>query len=567
MSSSSKILKLTSFFWPRKASPLNIARQKQFLYASFCAIPESLYVAQSNNVVESPELPDWVKYCEHDNPSVNESDGDFVLPKIAEWGKSRKLGGDHSKLVKDIAAEIVDSDLNKLSDVLKAKFDSVDLVGSALSECDKIELSESLVEKVLLRFRHDWVPAFGFFNWAKHREGYTHTEKCYNLMVDILGMSRNFELMWGLIEEMDKQGGLISFGTMTKAMRRLAKGEEYDEAVVAFGKFEQFGVVRETAAMNMLIESLVKERNVERAQKVYADFKDEISPNIHTFNILIHGWCKAKKYSEAKQAMADMEKHGYQPDVYSYTCFVDYYCGQKDFRKVDAIMDEMQQKGCPPNVVTYTIVMRALGNAKETNDALAVCHKMKESGCDPDASFYSALIYILSKSGRFKDACDLFEDMPKGLPDVLTYNTMIAAACKHSREEYAIELLKQMEGTSCKPNLKTYTPLLKMCCEKKRMKVLNYLLDDMFREGVSLDLSTYCLLVDRLCKSGKLAHACFFLEQMVLKGMVPRDNTYALLMDRLEQNAMRKAKQLVEELMLKAKNTPSHGAVDFHGPQ
>ncbi|KAK9726520.1 hypothetical protein RND81_05G221000 [Saponaria officinalis] len=564
MSSSHKFLKLSSFFWPRKASPSNIGRKNHFLYASFCAIPESSYVAETTNIEESPELPDWVKYCEHDKASVNESKDDFVLPKIAEWATSRKLSSDHSKLVKDIAAEIVDSDLNKLSEVLKAKFDSVDEVGSVLSECDKIELSESLVEKILLRFRHDWVPAFGFFNWAKHQVGYTHTENSYNLMVDILGMSRNFELMWELIEEMDKLGGLVSFFTLTKAMRRLAKGEKYDEAVEAFDKFERFGLPRETAAMNMLIEVLVKEGNVERAQKVYTELKDKIPPNSHTFNILIHGWCKATKYTEARQTMADMEKHGFQPDVYSYTCFVDYYCREKDFRKVDAIVDEMQQKGCSPNVVTYTIIMRALGNAKETNKALEICHKMKQSGCDPDASFCSALIYILSKSGRFKDACDVFEDMPKGVADVLTYNTMIAAACKHSREEYAIELLKQMEETSCKPNLKTYTPLLKLCCEKKRMKVLNYLLSDMFRKGVSLDLSMYCLLVDHLCKNGKLEHACSFFEQMVLKRMVPRDNTYKLLMEKLEQKAMGKAKQQIEKLMLKAKDYTCSGAVGFH---
>ncbi|XP_074281625.1 pentatricopeptide repeat-containing protein At3g22670, mitochondrial-like [Silene latifolia] len=544
MLSSRKILKLSLLFWPRKVAPLKgfcpkVASRNSFTYASFCTAPES------------PELPDWIKYCEHGNPSTNRDD--FVLPKIAAWAESRKVNGDHTKLVKHIAAEIVDSDLNKLCEILKEGFDSVDAVGGALSECDRIQLSESLVLKVLLRFRHDWIPSFRFFNWAKQQEGYLHTENCYNMMVDILGMSKNFEMMWELIEEMNKLGGLVSMATMSKAMRRLAKCGKHDEVVEAFDKFERFGLIRQTAALNLIIEVLVKASNVECAQKVYIQFKDKIQPSSHTFNILVNGWCRAKKPIEAEQAMAEMVKYGYQPDVYTYTCLVEYYCDKKDFRKVDAILDDMRQKGCPPNVVTYTIIMRALGNAKDTAKAIEVCDEMNQSGCVPDASFYSALIHVLSESGKFMDACNIFKNMPKGVPDVLTYNTMIGAACKHSREEYAFELLKDMEEASCIPDVKTYTILLKMCCQKKRMKVLNYLLADMFTKGVSLDLSGYCLLVNQLCKSGKLEHACSFFEQMVFKGMVPWGNTYKLLIGKLEEKGMIKAKRQIENLMQKGK--------------
>lgn len=560
MLSSHKFVKHCLCFWPRKAVCLygvypNICSCTREISASFCTSLEPPNAANSLDVVESPELPNWIKFCEHENPSAAESDDDFVLPKIAGWADTQKLHVDHSKHVKHMVGEIVDSDINRLAEVLKGLSESPNAVCCALAEYNHIKLSESLVEKVLLRFRNDWIPALGFFNWAKDQSGYKHTEKCYNMMVDILGLSRNFELMWDLVEEMHKLGGFVSIVTMSKVMRRLSKAGKYDDAVETFQKLEHFGLTKDTSAMNILMDSLVKEKNVERAQEVFLEFKNEIAVNNRTFNILIHGWCKARKYNEARKVMEEMQKHGCLPDVASYTCFVEYYCQEKDFRKVDEILNEMQQKGCPPSVVTYTIVMLALGKAKEINESLEIYQKMKQIGCIPDASFYSALIFILSSSGRFKDACDIFEDMSKQnvAPDVLTYNTMISSACAHSKDEYALELLKEMEENSCRPNLQTYTPLLKMCCAKRRMKVLKYLLDDMFMKNVSVDISTYCLLVDRLCRNGKLEHACSFFELMVLKGMVPRVKTYQLLMEKLEHKGMGKAKQQIENIMLKAK--------------
>ncbi|XP_056683199.1 pentatricopeptide repeat-containing protein At3g22670, mitochondrial [Spinacia oleracea] len=563
MLSTQKIAKRFVCFWPRGARHVygahqNINSHTQSIGPFFCTFSESPN-ADTLNVVESPELPNWVKFCEHENPSVVEADDDFVLPKISILADTQKLHADHGKHVKRMVGEIVDSDVNKLAEVLKRLFESPTAVGYALAEYNRIDLSESLVEKILLKFCNDWIPAFGFFKWAKGQTDFMPSENCYNLMVDILGKLKKFELMWELLEEMHKLGGLVSIVTMSKVIRRLCRARKCDDAVEAFKKFEHFGLIKDTSAMNILMDSLVKERDVERAQNIFLEYKDEIALNSRTFNILIHGWCKAKKYNEARKVMEEMEKHGCLPDVASYTCFVESYCQAKDFRKVDEILNEMQQKGCPPNTVTYTIVMLALGKAKEINESLEIYEKMKQNCCVPDVGFYSALIFIMSTSGRFKDACDIFNDMPKQnvAPDVLTYNTMISAACHHSKEEYALELLKEMEEKSCTSNVTTYTPLLKMCCVKKRMKVLKYLIDDMFLKNVSVDFSTYCLLVDGLCKSGKLEHACSFFELMVLKGMVPGDNRYLSLIKKLEQKGMTKAKQQIESLMSKAKLSPA----------
>ncbi|KAA8527636.1 hypothetical protein F0562_034969 [Nyssa sinensis] len=508
-------------------SPITTNGVHSFLCHSLCNTAESPKVDDSLNTTESPELPCWVKFSEKEDPVKENLEDDFVLPAISYWVENHKLQNQKVD-VKGIVSDIIDSDVDKISKILRNRFQSLDDTLQALNGCS-FDVSETLVEKLLKRFSNDWIAAFGFFKWAQLQMGFKHTPDSYNSMVDILGKSRKFDLMWVLVEEMDQLGGYITLVTMSKVMRRLARSGEYKEAIEAFRRMGRFGMEKDVEAMNVLMDALVKENSIEHAQDVYSEFKNYTPPNSHTFNILIHGWSRARQLDKARKTLEEMENHGFRPDVISYTCFIEAYSREKDFRKVDAILEEMKDKGCPPNVVTYTIVMHALGKAKEINEALKVYEKMKQNGCIPDSSFYSSLIYILSNAGRLKDAREVFEDMSNHgvTPNVLTYNTMITTACKHSQEDNALKLLQKMEESHCKPDLQTYHSLLKMCCRMKRIK--------------------------RLCKSGKLEHACSYFEETVLKGFVPKDSTYKMLMEELETKGMEKAKKQIEEIMLLVK--------------
>ncbi|KAJ4969058.1 hypothetical protein NE237_015759 [Protea cynaroides] len=501
---------------------------------------------------ESPVLPDWFKFPQDDNSSSPDSKDDFVLPKIVNWVSNQKVD-DRNINIKCVSVETIDNDVDNISSILKSRFSSPEAVVQVLGGCN-VNVSKDLVDKLLKRFCNDWIPAFGFFKWAHMQMGWGPSADTYDLMVDILGKSKQFDLMWELIEKMVNFGGLISLATMTKIMRRFAGAGRWKDATETFRGIERFGMRKDTSAMNLLLDALCKERSVEHAQAAFLEFKNEIPPDSHTFNVLIHGWCRARQMDKAWLTMEEMERYGFQPCVVSYTSLIEAYCWEKDFRKVYAILDEMQAKGCSPNVVTYTIVMHSRGKAKETREAMEVYERMKRSGCVPDTSFYNSLIYILSKAGRFKDAHDLYEEMSKSgsTLNVTTYNTMISAACEHSQEEMALKLLQEMEKNLCKPDLKTYAPLLKMSCRKKWMKVLFYLLNDMVKKDVSIELGTYTLLVRGLCQNEKLELACSFFEEMVFKGLVPRDCTYNMLVEELGRKNMEKAKERIQHVMAQA---------------
>ncbi|CAN6297807.1 unnamed protein product [Urochloa humidicola] len=531
-------------------------------------VPPRAFVPHAGRCVAAPcsstagfDLPDWFKNPKDGDPCAGlggDDDDDFVLPAKSESLEERSSSatGNRSKPLSILAscpashedAEF-EADLDEVSRVLSSRFASPEAIVIAM-DCCPVRVSGRLVDKILQRFGNDWVAAFGFFMWAGTQDGYCHCADSYDSMVDILGKFKQFDLMFGLISEMHEVGGLVSLATMTKVMRRLCGANRWSDAIDAFHNMDRFGVVKDTKAMNVLLDTLCKERSVKRARGAFQQLMGTIPPDESSFNTLVHGWCKARMLNEARKTMKEMEEHGFSPSVVTYTSLIEAYGMERDFKTVDSILDEMRKKGCPPNIITYTIVMHALGKAGRTQEALDTFKKVKQDACTPDVSFYNSLIYILGRAGRFQDANFVVVEMHRtGIsPNSTTFNTMISAACDHSQAENALKLLVQMEEQSCKPDIKTYTPLLKLCCRRQWVKTLRFLICHMFRKDITPDFSTYTLLVSWLCRNGRLAQSCLFLEDMVLKGFTPKQETFDLVLDKLEKRNMHSAMRKIQLL-------------------
>ncbi|KAL5717753.1 hypothetical protein ACHQM5_010721 [Ranunculus cassubicifolius] len=425
--------------------------------------------------------------------------------------------------------------------------------------CASICPSKELVDKVLQRFEDDWKSALGIFRWAGMQYGYKHTLEAYDKIVDILGKARKFDSMLSLVGEMC-EGNLVTLNTIAKVMRRFAGGGKWEEAIRIFNNLGMYGLEKNTETMNLLLDTLCKERRVGLARDVFLELKRHIAPNAHTFNIFIHGWCKHRRVEEAHWTLEEMKGHGCRPCIISYSTIIQAYCNQFNFRKVYELLDEMEANGHIPNVVTYTILMYSLTKSNEFEEALQVYEKMKSVKCKPDTLFYNALIHVLGRAGQLREASHVFEvEMPMNgiIPNTSTYNTMIAMFCHHSQEQNALWILDEMEKSKfCKPDLKTYNPLLKLCFRTgKTDNDLSMLINDMInKHHLSLDLSTYTLLIHGLCRADKCERAYILLEEMISREITPRYQTCRLLLDEVQQKNMTDVSDRIEDLMKKMKS-------------
>ncbi|KAK4764877.1 hypothetical protein SAY86_025967 [Trapa natans] len=424
--------------------------------------------------------------------------------------------------------------------------------------CGSLELSHSLVEKLLQKFWDDWKTAVGIFRWAESRSGFDHVPEAYDMIVDILGKSRQIDRMRGMLDEMRRRS-LVRISTVARVMRRLAGVGLWEDAVKVFDELESLGLKRNTETMNLLLDSLCKEGKVERAREIFMALKPHISPNPHTFNIFIHGWCKLDMVDEAHWTIQEMKGYGVRPCVISYSTIIHCYCRMHDFTNAYKLLDEMHSQGCPPNVITYSIIMNYLAKTERFDEALQVPKMMKSIGCEPDTQFYNSLIHVMGRAGLVDDAVYIFKVTMPGngvLPNTSTYNSMISMFCHHGREQEALGLLDEMDSHgTCKQDAQTYHPLFKYCFKRgKTDDLLRELLDHMVNKNhISLDVSTYTLLIHGLCRANKCEAAYLLLEEMVGREMAPRLSTCRLLLEEVKQRNMHDAANMIEGLMRKLK--------------
>ncbi|KAF3431100.1 hypothetical protein FNV43_RR25830 [Rhamnella rubrinervis] len=443
-----------------------------------------------------------------------------LLPALSSNSLSSSLG----PLQYENQKELSDLDIVVAKIRVGSSYD--DVVRSLVldSQCDQIQVTHDLVDRLLHRFKDDWKSALGVFRWAESRCGYKHSTNAYAMVLDVLGKMKQMDKMMAMLKEMG-HNHLVTLNTVAKVMRRFAGAGKWEDAVRIFDEIGTYGLAKDTESMNLLLDTLCKSCRVAQARKIFLELKQHISPNAHTFNIFIHGWCKVNMVDEAHWTIQEMKGHGCHPCVISYSTIIEFYCRQYNF--------------------------------EEFEEALQIAERMKSVGCSPDTLFYNSLIHTLGRAGRVQEAVHVFEvEMPmyNVSPNTSTYNSMIAMFCHHGQEQKALNLLTKMEISGvCKPDVRTYYPLLKACFRLGEIdSCLGRLLDNMVkRHHLSLDLSTYSLLIHGLCRANKCEWACKLLEEMIGQDIKPRYQTCRLLFDEVKEKHMYDAADHIEDFMKK----------------
>ncbi|KMT07543.1 hypothetical protein BVRB_6g151540 [Beta vulgaris subsp. vulgaris] len=457
------------------------------------------------------------------------------------------------------------SDLQLLASKIHVGSNEDEVLSSLMNDevCEAVSISHALVDMLLHRFENDWKAALGIFRWAKSRPHFEHLPEAYDSMVDILGKARQFDKMNELVGEMLERN-LVTLKTLAKVMRRFAGARRWKDAVRTFDELGTFCLEKNAKSMNLLLDTLCKERQVEMARAIFSELKSHIRPTVHTFTIFIHGWCKIKRVEEAYWTLQEMKGHGFSPCVISYTIILQSYCRLSNWNKAFELLEMMESQGCQPSAVTYTTMMSLLSKAGKLEEALQIADRVKSSGCKPDTQFYNVLIYTLGKAQCITEAFDIFKvEMPKNgvYPDTSTYNTLISMCCWHGQEGMAFNILEDMEKEAlCEPDLRTFYPLLKACF-KLRMSdsCLTKLLDDMvLKHHLSLDDSTYSLLIHGLCRVDRCEWAFRIFEEMIGKELTPRHQTCRLLLDEVKQKNMYDAAERVALYIKNLKDSLQH---------
>ncbi|GLJ25846.1 hypothetical protein SUGI_0495210 [Cryptomeria japonica] len=415
-----------------------------------------------------------------------------------------------------------------------------------------INITADIVYQVLLRLRlrNASKVALGFFVWAKEQVGYHHSVSAYNVMIDMLGKVRQFDVAWQLIIEMGQifpQVGVKSFSIL---IRRYAAAGMATQAIRAFDDMESF-LERDPSSedFKMLLDTLCKYGFSRLATELFNKRKAQFTPDTKTYNILIYGWCKRNKSAIARNLLNEMINQGCEPSVVTYNVLLEDICGKNKLlesrfcqmkKAAENLLVEMKSRGFLPDVMTYSILMHAYGRALKAEECFRLLNEMKENCCSPNVVTYTCVIKCLCILGRMNEAYILLDEMVQDgvYPSAITYNCFLKVFGGRNDGDKALELYKKMQEAplTSKPTNQTYHILLRMFCRLDRMDVVFDIWNDMHQKGNGPDLDSYTLLIHSLIEKAKWREACLYFVQMIEKGLLPQTVTFETLYKGLIQS-------------------------------
>ncbi|CAN6358159.1 unnamed protein product [Urochloa humidicola] len=173
-----------------------------------------------------------------------------------------------------------------------------------------------------------------------------------------------------------------------------------------------------------------------------------VPPNAYVYASLMKGLCEKGEVDAAvrlKEEMLENAELVLDSAVYATLLRAFFQAGRKD--EVVGLLEEMKGRGIVADRVVYNALIAGFcEDVRDPSAAFAVLVDMRKNACKADAMTYDTLVAGLCKLGRWRDAAELVEDMPRRgyPPHVVTYRTLFGSMCAAGEFLEADQVLSEM---------------------------------------------------------------------------------------------------------------------------
>lgn len=399
-------------------------------------------------------------------------------------------------------------------------------------------ISPNVVEQVLKRCKNLGFSAHRFFLWASnHLPGFQHSKDSYHILVEILGCSKQFPLIWDfLLQIQECKSCEITQEIFWVIFRAYSKANLPADAITAFNKMVDFGIQPGLNDLDQVLFSLCKRKHVRHAQQLFDKVKCEFEPGVKTYSILMRGWAKIGEGNESRRVFDEMIERGCVADVLAYNCVLESLCKGGNVDEAYKLFGEIKKKGFKPDAFSYSIFIHAMCEADDIHSAFRVLDRMRRYDLVPNVYTYNCIIKRLCKNSKVEEAYQLLDEMIErgAKPDTWSYNTILVFHCDHQEVNRALKLVSRMETDACHPDRHTYNMVFKMLIKIGRFDRVTKFWESMEKKGFYPSASTYAVMIHGYCKKkGKLEEACKYFEMMIEDGIPPYGSTCEMLRNRI----------------------------------
>ncbi|CAA6661145.1 unnamed protein product [Spirodela intermedia] len=303
-------------------------------------------------------------------------------------------------------------------------------------------------------------------------------------------------------------------------------------AVRTFLRIPSFRCQRTIRSFNSLLHALLHCRDFAAVEEFCRDMESyAVSPDTCTYNILINAYYSVRMPDRAWDLFVEMRRRGIQPSAVTFGTLISFLCSNSMLKRAFELKEEMMRlhnmsdEGVRLDAAVYSTLIKALFEAGRKGEVVSLLEEMRASKLEPDAVCYNAIISGFCGENDFTAAFG---------PDVVSYNVILSRLCRQGRYEDARELFDDMPRRGCLPTFrwkKAVTLLEEMMFKgyRPRPESLSRVVDGLGEaddvdslvslvaaaaRGNSTDLSMWNTLTQRICREFDQVEACRLVDHL-----------------------------------------------------
>lgn len=302
---------------------------------------------------------------------------------------------------------------------------------------------------------------------------------------------------------------LLNFTAYEALLKLYAKvGDE--RAAQVFEDMQNSGCFASEGLCGNLLSRCGDSEHLELAERIVQYLRSRSSMTMAIFKTLMRVYARCGKYDKACDLHEEVLAAGLEPDEVMCGCLFKFAakCGRP------ILAEQVAKKSKIGSTVQDCIhLMRQALSTRDSNMALHVLRQYEAGAKDGmDVSIHNAALATLFGSGEVERAQEIFAEMTaKGLPNVVTYNTMVKAYCAKGDITNTRSLLKQMGNNGIEPDAVTYNSLLDCTVKTGALPDALQVLDEMEATGLPFDKYTISIMMKAARRARCPRDACMAL--------------------------------------------------------
>ncbi|CAH9129678.1 unnamed protein product [Cuscuta epithymum] len=317
----------------------------------------------------------------------------------------------------------------------------------------------------------------------------------WNILLNFYAKSDFMPCAHQLFDEMEDRN-MVSFVTLIQGYMRL---EHYTEASELFVRLHREGHELNPFVFTTILKVLVNMEWTEMARSVHSCiYKLGYDSNPFVSTALMDAYSICGLIKAAREIFNGI----LGKDLVAWTGMVSCYAENGYFEEALDLFCKMRTAGWRPNNFTFASVMKACLGLEAFTVGKSVHSFALKTNYLVDPFVGISLLDLYTQARDIKDARYMFEEIPKY--DVIPWSFMIARYSQSDQCDEALDLFRQMRGTSVVPNHFTFTSVLQACATMSEMDLGMQIHCHVKKVGLDSNVFVSNALMDVYAKCGML---------------------------------------------------------------